>query len=65
MREEQLDAALRAYKRFHKVHNYPPDYQATMVRAKEIIRALGPGAGFTLHASVRPDSINVVVVDNK
>lgn len=63
MREEQLDAALRAYGMFHEFTEYPPDYQANMVRAKEIIRALGPGGRFTLHASARPDSINVIVVD--
>ncbi len=63
MRGDQLDAALRAYEMFHRVYNYPPDYQATMMRAKEIIRALGPGARFTLHPSVRPGSINIVVLD--
>ncbi len=63
MREEQLDAALRAYGMFHEFTEYPPDHQANIMRAKEIIRALGPGARFTLHASVRPDSINAVIVD--
>ncbi len=64
MREEQLDAALHAYGMFHEFTEYPPDYQANMMRAKEIIRALGPGARFTLHASVRPDSIHVVIPDD-
>ncbi|MCL5280089.1 MAG: hypothetical protein M1376_09300 [Planctomycetes bacterium] len=64
MREKQLDAALRAYGMFHEFTEYPPDYQATMMRAKEIIRALGPGARFTLHASVRPDSIHVMIPDD-